>query len=81
MIFPAQIRAARALLNISQRQLAEASGIGIATIKRLETRNGIAGAARTIARLQEILESQGVDFVDQDELAGPGVRLAKRLQM
>lgn len=81
MIFPAQIRAARALLNISQRELAETSGVGLATIKRLETRDGLAGAARTIGRLQEVLEGQGIDFINQDERDGPGVRLTTRLEL
>ncbi|MGA8434576.1 MAG: helix-turn-helix transcriptional regulator, partial [Methyloceanibacter sp.] len=36
MITPAQVKAARALLGLSQSQLAEMTGLGIATIKRLE---------------------------------------------
>ena len=77
MIFPCQIRAARALLGISQTQLAERSSISIATIKRVETaKGGIRTAAQTIWRLQKTLEEEGVLFIEQDETSGgPGVRL------
>lgn len=76
MIYPLQIRAARALVGFSQRQLAEASGVGLATIKRIEAAgNELTGTLTTMVRLGRALERAGVVFVDQDDRQGPGVRL------
>lgn len=76
MIYPLQIRAARALVGFSQRQLAESSGVGLATIKRLEAAgHELTGTLTTMARLSRTLEQAGVVFVDQDHQHGPGVRL------
>lgn len=70
-----QIRAARALLRWSSQDLADASGIGVATIKRMEVMTGVpAGNVRTLAALQTSLEKAGVEFIGNPE-AGPGVRL------
>ncbi len=81
MIFPAQLRAARALLNISQLRLSEMSGVGIATIKRIELGDDISGTARTLMRLCTALEADGIVFIGQDEVGGPGVRLRDKLPM
>ncbi len=76
MIHPSQIRAARALLRMTQSSLAEASGIGLATIKRLEvTADGARGNVRTFLKLQAVLEAKGIIFIDEDGSSGPGVRL------
>lgn len=76
MIIPSQIRAARALVGLSQQSLAESSGVGLATIKRIEASgHQVSGNARTLQRLQVALESHGVRFLDADKDAGPGVRL------
>lgn len=63
VISPVQIRAGRALVNISQRQLAELSSVAIATIKRIEVSSGISGRATTIAAIVTTLERAGVQFV------------------
>jgi transcriptional regulator with XRE-family HTH domain len=70
----AQIRAARALLNWSGQQLAGASGVSLATIRRAEKRSD---ASPLVARaLREALERAGVQFIDADTGGpGPGVRL------
>ena len=79
MLHPSQIRAARALLHISQSTLAKVTGIGLATIKRLEIApDGFRGNVRTFHRIQSALEETGIIFIDQDEKYGPGVRLKKR---
>lgn len=76
MIIPCQIRAARALVGLSQQSLAECSGVGLATIKRIEAAgHQVSGNAKTLQRLQLALESHGVRFLDADRDAGPGVRL------
>lgn len=78
MIIPSQIRAARAIIGLSQQELADRSGVGLATIKRIEAaRHKIAGNATTLVRIQKALEAQGVRFLESDGSAGPGIRLAK----
>jgi transcriptional regulator with XRE-family HTH domain len=78
MIEPAQIRAARALLGWRQGDLSRASGVGIATVHRIEkTGSSTTGYISTLSRIQTALESAGILFIDDDGNAGVGVRLAK----
>lgn len=72
MINPRQCRAARALLGITQQQLAEAAGIGKRTVIEFEqgTRDPMMS---TVERLRYALESQGIDFLGGDG-RGSGVR-------
>ncbi len=79
MLEPAQIRAARALLGWRQEDLSKASGVGTATIQRIEKSEGlIAGYVSTVVRIQAAFEDAGVLFINDDETAGVGVRLAKK---
>ena len=79
MLAPAQIRAARAILGWRQEDLSKASGVGTATIHRIEKSNHpVTGYASTIVRIQEALEDAGVLFIDDDETAGIGLRLTKK---
>ncbi len=74
-ITSAQIRAARALLRWSSQELSEASGIGTATIKRMEVMDGVpAGNVRTLYAIQIALEKAGVEFIGSP-VDAPGVRL------
>jgi len=75
MIGAAQIKAARALLGISQRELSKIAEVAISTVKRLELADEITGAARTLWKLQTALEKAGVAFIPADDHMGPGVRL------
>jgi len=75
MIGAAQIKAARALLGIGQLELSKIAGVGISTVKRLELTEEISGSARTLWKLQTALEKAGVEFIPEDDLKGPGVRL------
>jgi len=76
MVHPSQIRAARVLIDLSQEELAKLAGIGVATLRRVEAvRDEISGNARSILRIQRALEEAGVEFIDQDDVKGPGVRL------
>ena len=72
---PDQCRAARALINWSQSQLAERAGVARATLADFET-----GKRRPIANnlnaLKKNLELGGVVFLDENG-GGPGVRLRK----
>ncbi len=71
---PAQIRAARGLLDWSQEQLATAAEVALTSVRDLESerRSGDAGTGKSVRRA---LENAGVDFVAGSEGAGPGVRL------
>ncbi len=74
-ITSAQIRAARALLRWSSQELSEASGIGTATIKRMEVMEGVpSGNVRTLYAIQIALEKAGVEFIGSP-VDAPGVRL------
>ena len=67
------IRAARALLRWEQKDLAEASAVSLATIKRLEASRGNLTAHRsTLMALRRTLEAVGIEFTNG---SAPGVRL------
>jgi transcriptional regulator with XRE-family HTH domain len=75
MLQSGQIRAARALLAWRQEDLAKAAKTGLATIARIEQREGLAqGHTTTIQRIQQALERAGIRFTE-DEAGGYGVRL------
>ncbi len=68
-----QCRAARALLNISQNELAEAIGIGRLTIVRYESEdNDTAPSLSTLDKITTYFNDCGIEFLDHD-----GVRLSK----
>ena len=75
MIDAAQIRAARALLNMSQSELATAASVSPASVKRLEAASAIRGAAETLWKVETSLEKLGVEFIPAEGGKGPGVRL------
>jgi predicted transcriptional regulator len=73
-----QIKAARALLDWSQDDLAKHSGVSSPTVKRLEAADGdVGGRAETGESLVAALQEAGVEFI-QENGGGAGVRLAKR---
>jgi hypothetical protein len=74
----AQIRAGRALIRWRAEDLAEASAVGVATIRRAELADGPPAmtAANQIA-VRRALEGAGVEFIDQNG-GGAGVRLRKQ---
>ena len=73
-----QIKAARALLDWSQDDLALNSGVSAPTVKRLEAAEGdIGGRAKTGEALVAALQKAGVEFIPENG-AGIGVRLVKR---
>jgi len=75
MIEAAQIKAARALLGLSQLELAQSAGVGLTTLKRIELSDPISGSVRTVRSIQAALEAAGVEFIPQGDTKGPGVRL------
>jgi len=70
---PTQCRAARALLDFTQPQLAAAACLGLSTVVDFErSRRAVSDAA--IAALRATLESSGIEFTNGDQ---PGVKLSK----
>jgi transcriptional regulator with XRE-family HTH domain len=79
MIRSAQIRAARALLGWRQEDLSKASGVGTATIYRIEkSEDFITGYASTLVKIQAALEQAGIEFIENDEIGGYGLRFSKK---
>ena len=78
MLSSDQIRGARAILRLSQADLAKAAGVSLETIKRLEAMDGeLKVRLNTVMRIKEALEKAGVEFIPENG-GGAGVRLAKR---
>jgi hypothetical protein len=76
-ISSAQVRAARALLRWTALDLATASRVGVATIRRVEVVDGpIPVTAANEAALRGALEAAGIEFIDEDG-GGAGVRFRK----
>lgn len=78
MMTGAQIRAARALLDWNQGELAKAAGLSDQTIKRMEANGPGRSAAENVAAVQRALEANGVRFIAEGPYhgdGGPGVRL------
>ena len=76
MISAAQIKAARALVDLKQAELAERSGLSFATIQRMETLGPERSSAGNLAAVQKALEAAGLQFIPENG-GGAGVRLAK----
>ncbi len=75
MITGLQIRAAKALLRWSAKELAKRAGVGAATVRRFELIDGIPSAnIRTIEAIKRTLEEAGIEFIGAPD-DGPGVRL------
>lgn len=76
-ITPPQIRAARALLNWSQEELANKAQVSLSTVRdyEKERRGGEIGGLKTI---RHALENDGVVFLPGENDLGPGVRLQGR---
>jgi transcriptional regulator with XRE-family HTH domain len=79
MISAAQLRAARALVGIDQRQLADLSGLSVPTIQRMEASEGlIRGNVDSLMKLIAALEKSGVELINEGGVSssgGRGVRL------
>ena len=80
VISAAQMRAARALLDWTQTELAQKAGVSQATIKRMEGPEGPGrSTAHIVATVTKILEDAGVEFLTAGkDGTGEGVRLVQR---
>lgn len=75
MLTPGQVRAARALLNWTQRMLADKAGVSEATVVDFEKeRRAVSG--ELVEKITSALERAGVEFLGNGK--GPGVRLCRR---
>lgn len=79
MITAAQLRAARALLGIDQRRLADLSGLSVPTIQRMEASEGtIRGNVDSLMKLIGALDAAGIELIGEgaaSQTGGRGVRL------
>jgi transcriptional regulator with XRE-family HTH domain len=79
MLQVAQLRAARALLGWRQEDLAQAAKVGVATIRRIESQEGpLTSYVSTLLKIQAAFEQAGIQFIDDDEMGGFGLRIAKK---
>jgi transcriptional regulator with XRE-family HTH domain len=79
MITSFQMRAARALLGIDQRTLADLAGVSLPTIQRMEASVGnVRGVVESLTRVVDALNRAGVELIGEharSEEGGRGVRL------
>jgi transcriptional regulator with XRE-family HTH domain len=82
MLTAAQLRAARALLGIDQRQLAALAGLSAPTIQRMEASDGvIRGNVDSLMKVIAALDAAGIELIGEGALSqdgGRGVRLKAR---
>ena len=79
MITSGQLRAARALLAIDQRELAQRCGLSLPTIQRMEASDGvIRGNVDSLMKLVGALDTAGIELISDHATSaggGRGVRL------
>ena len=82
MISGPQLRAARALLGIDQKQLADLAGLSVPTIQRMEASEGvIRGNVDSLMKLIAALDGAGIELIAEGAISrdgGRGVRLKGR---
>ncbi|NKW10353.1 hypothetical protein HGG76_16010 [Ochrobactrum tritici] len=68
-----QLKAARALIGVEQKEIAEASGVHVNTIRSMEA-SGLAhrGRSQNVQAVQRALEAKGIEFLNHGK---PGVRI------
>jgi transcriptional regulator with XRE-family HTH domain len=81
MITGPQMRAARALLEIDQRDLAQRAGLSLPTIQRMESSEGmIRGNVDSLMKLVDALAAAGIELIGEGAVSqggGRGVRLKR----
>lgn len=79
MITGPQMRAARALLGLDQRQLAQAASLSLPTIQRMEASDGVVrGNVDSLMKLVDALAASGIELIGEGAASsggGRGVRL------
>jgi transcriptional regulator with XRE-family HTH domain len=83
MITAHQLRAARALLNIDQRQMAELADLSVPTIQRMEASDGVVrGNVDSLMKLFSALDNAGIELINPgvpSTTGGRGVRLREHV--
>ncbi len=75
MLTNAQLRAARALLGIDQRELAEMAGLSVPTIQRMESSDGnVRGIVDSLMKVVAALEKAGIELIAEGAVSGDGGR-------
>jgi len=78
MITSHQMRAARALIGIDQKQLADMAGLSLPTIQRMEASAGqVRGVVDTLVKVVTALEQAGIEIIGENAPStgiGRGVR-------
>jgi transcriptional regulator with XRE-family HTH domain len=73
----AQVRAARALLRWSAKDLAKEAGVGVATVSRAEVEDGATSlTSANLRAIRQALESAGIEFIPENG-SGVGVRFKR----
>ena len=79
MISSFQMRAARALLGVDQRTLAQMAGVSVPTLQRMEASDGtVRGVVSTLTKIVDAFDQAGVELIGNDRRSqgrGRGVRL------
>lgn len=79
MMTAGQLRAARALLGIDQKTLAELAGVSVPTIQRMEASQGnVRGVVDSLSKVVDALNFAGIELIgegSQSLSGGRGVRL------
>ena len=79
LITSGQLRAARALLGIDQRRLAELCELSVPTVQRMEAREGvIRGNVDSLMKLVDALDAAGIELIGERSMStgvGRGIRL------
>jgi transcriptional regulator with XRE-family HTH domain len=77
VIYGAQLRAARALVGLSQHDVADGAKVSVPTIKRMEAGDGpVRGSHVTVSAVVAVLEAAGVTFTNTN--GEPGVKLRRK---
>jgi transcriptional regulator with XRE-family HTH domain len=75
MITGPQMRAARALLGIDQKQLAERAGVSLPTIQRMEASEGtVRGVIDTLTKVVGAFDRAGVELIGDNVVSREGGR-------
>ncbi len=84
MITSSQIKAARALLNMDRKTLADRAGLSVPTIQRMESADGVVGGnVESLVKVVGALREAGVELIDEESPSqgkGRGVRLLESSQ-
>ncbi len=75
MITSSQIRAARALLGMDQKTLAERAGLSLPTIQRMEASDGqVRGVVDSLVKVVQALEAEGIELIGEGAASSGGGR-------